>query len=72
MRPLILSLLVTIGGCAARQPVDPRTRTYAVTRFLQGASEQDIAGELSMSSPEAREVLRAGLRDLNRRYYRRR
>jgi len=68
----LLSVIVLAAtSCAARPTVSPRVGAYAAVRFAEGATTEQIAHELAVSTDDARSIVHAAIVDLNRRYYRR-
>jgi len=69
----MLSILVAgwmATGCAASATTTPAARANAVQLYASGASCSDIASQLAISQNEARELVRTGIVDMNRRLYR--
>jgi len=69
----MLSILVgawLATGCAAGAATTPAARANAVQLYASGASCADIASQLAISRDQARELVRTGLVDMNRRLYR--
>lgn len=71
MSKLAVALLyaITITGCAARSTSTAADSRFAVSRYADGASLDQIASELSVDRDAARALVHDALVDLNRRYY---
>ena len=67
MRALYILFLTTACGTAPRSPVE---RARAVELYAAGASYDEVAMKLDIDRDEARELIRIGIVDLNRRLYR--
>jgi len=68
----MVSILVAVAmatGCATHA-TSPAARANAVQLYASGASCDDIATKLSISRTEARELVRVGIVDMNRKLYR--
>lgn len=57
-----------LGGCAARSST-PTARADAVRLFASGVSCDEIATKLAVDRDHARELIRTGMADLNRKFY---
>ena len=71
MKKLTISILVAtmaMTGCAARSTT-PAARATAARMFAEGKSCGEIASELQVDREHARELIRTGMADLNRKFY---
>jgi hypothetical protein len=66
---LTFSLILAACGAQPRVTATPAQRAEAIGLYATGSSMKDVAARLAMDHDEAREVIHATLRDLNRRYY---
>jgi hypothetical protein len=57
-----------LGGCATRS-TNPAARATAARLFAQGESCDAIAAQLQIDRAHARELIRTGMADLHRRFY---
>jgi len=57
-----------LGGCAARSTT-PAARATAARLFAEGESCDAIAAKLKIDRAHARELIRTGMADLNRKFY---
>jgi hypothetical protein len=55
-------------GCAAN-PSSPMARQQAVLMYANGASCDEIANRLEIDRTHARELIRTGMADLSRKFY---
>ena len=69
MLSILVVAMVTTTGCATHT-TSPAARANAVQLYATGASCTDIASQLQISRDEARELVRTGIVDMNRRLYR--
>ena len=69
--PLLAVIVLAATACTARPTVSPRVRTYAVVRYAEGATTEQLARELAVSFDDARSIIHTAIVDLNRRYFRR-
>lgn len=64
----ILMVVAMATGCAARQ-TSPVARQQAVQLFASGVPCDEIATKLNVDREHARELIRIGMADLNRKFY---
>jgi len=63
-----IAFVALLGGCAAtRSPVQG---ARAVELYAAGATYEEVAAKLAVDHDTARELIRIGIVDLNRRLYR--
>ncbi len=67
---VVVAAVSGAGGCAARTATAPGARADAVKLYASGASCDEIASKLSVDRDHARELVRTGIVDLNRKLYR--
>jgi hypothetical protein len=72
MKTITFLLAVSLAACAgsARHTTSPTARADALKMFIGGASCAEVAQNLGIDREEARDLIRTGIVDLDRRYYR--
>ena len=74
MRKMISILVVTmamVAGCATHATT-PAARATAARLYAEGKSCGEIAQALEVDREHARELIRTGMADLNRKFYKER
>jgi len=69
MITILVAVMAMTTGCATTTS-SPAARANAVQLYASGASCSDIASQLQISNDAARELVRTGIVDMNRRLYR--
>jgi len=69
MISILVAAMAMTTGCATTATT-PAARANAVQLYASGASCTDIASQLRISNDAARELVRTGIVDMNRRLYR--
>jgi len=65
-----IAFVALLGGCAATTGRSPVQRARAVELYAAGATYDEVAAKLAVDHDTARELIRIGIVDLNRRLYR--
>jgi len=69
MITILVAVMAMTTGCATTTS-SPAARANAVQLYASGASCSAIASQLQISNDAARELVRTGIVDMNRRLYR--
>ena len=67
---VVASLAAGCVGSAQQHATSPTARADALKMFIAGKSCGEVAQTLGIDRDEARDLIRTGIVDLDRRYYR--